>query len=188
MVLSRTHDHHHRKRLYCRNQAAAHHHVPLTSPRGFCISGLPGIGLRLLYPSSSLFPSISSSLGYRKRMDFCKNCNATSSDKTLNIPAVIPQNTHKNSCHAPTPVFQAGDLSALLHHFRLPDPSLDLGEKNISTFSRARLGTKQREEEKRKHLPSCAEHYAHKLRPEKATMKSPCLGIPRATTLNHMRY
>ena len=110
----------------------------------FCISGLPGIGLHLLYASTSLSPSIPSSLGYRKRMDFHKSCNATSSDYTLNGTAVIPQNTHKNSCHAPTPVFQAGDLPALSRHFRLPDLSLDLGEKNTATFSRARLCTKER--------------------------------------------
>ena len=160
----------------------------LTLLGGFCVSGLPGIVLRLLYPSSSLFPSITSSLGYRKRMDFYKSCNATSSDYTLNSTSVIPQNTHKNSCHAPTPVFQAGDLPALLCHFPLPDLRLDLGEKNTSTFSRARLCTEEGEEEKRKHLPSCPEHYSHELRSEKATMKSPYLGNPRATTFTHMRY
>ena len=113
---------------------------PLPLPGGFCISGLPGISSCLLCLSGRLSSSRPS---LEQIMDIYKNHNTTNSpdNKQHRRP---PTNTRDNTHQPSIPVFQVGFLPALLRYFPLPNPSLDLGEKNTSTFSCARLCTKQK--------------------------------------------
>lgn len=64
-------------------------------------------------------------------------------------------------------MYHVGVLPALLLYLPLPNPSLDLREKNPPIFSCARLCPKWRAG-KRKHLPNSLQHSFHELRSEKA--------------------